>query len=163
MTRPLALAEEFGRTVLDIGQHLSHRHNNLDLNLGGLPARLDFRSTILKTRFSPVLLHLATDFHAASLQAILWHLDHESPGLPSLPWPIDIYRGCGEMPGYSEGNIYIHFDVPMGALTVLDVETGRACYVSRAPEVLPEYECASPCVGYSIGLRLIEEWLSFTP
>jgi hypothetical protein len=143
MTRPLALAEEFGRAVLDIGQHLNHL-SNFDLNLGNLPVRLDFRSPILKTRFSPFLLHLAADFHAPSLQTILWHLDYQSPGLPPFPWPIDIYRGCGEMPGFSDGNIYIHFDVPMGALTVLDVETGRACYVSRAPEALPEYECASP-------------------
>jgi hypothetical protein len=137
------LAEDYGRAVLEIAR--THTHSvALDLACGGQAIRLGFDSAVLRERFSPALQHLASAGDAHGLQIVLWEPNDASRELPPFPWPDDIYRACGEMPGFSEGDPYIHFDVPMGALSVLDLQSRHACYVCRAPQTLPGYECASP-------------------
>lgn len=143
MSQQLAVAAEYGRSVLEIVGRSGGVLSEVDFSLGGETIRIGFQSAILGRRFLPALQHLSPSTDAAALRILLCD-SRDFASLPMFPWPSDIYRGCGEMPGYSDGDVYIHFDVSMGALTVLDRVTGQACYVSRSPDALPDYECASP-------------------
>ena len=144
MPGTLDAAEKFGKAVLEIAGDLGSSAHPTILRLGDTSLSLKFKSPTLSSRFGPALAHLASGDLAPTFHATVWEPVQADKPLPPFPWPRDIYRGCGEMPGYSEGRIYIHFDVPMQALTVVDVAAGHACYVNRAPEALPEYECAGP-------------------
>jgi hypothetical protein len=161
MAGTLDVAEKFGKAVLEIADDLGASAHPTNLRFGDTSLCLKYRSPTLSSRFGSALGHLTSNDAVPALCATVWEPAPADTPLPPFPWPQDIYRGCGEMPGYSEGRVYIHFDVAMRALTVVDIATGRACYVNRAPEALPEYECAGPlrwlfhCIAVNRGGALV--------
>lgn len=116
--------------------------------LAGAIVELRFASPVLERLFMPSFGHLQPGRIQAvngspDLVVTLWdRAAGQDP--PPLPWTPDEYRACGEVAGYSEGKRYVHIDIPMSALTVLDHQNGTAAYWNRRPDALPSYEFAGP-------------------
>jgi hypothetical protein len=138
-------AKLFADSVLRIADQIRDpAGGRLNIAIADQVWKLRFASPVLASRFIPALAHLQVQGEAADIEVTLWDSDTEPQPLPKLPWPAEAYRPCGEIPGYSDGRSYLHFDVPMSALTVLDSTTGRAAYFNRRPQSLPAYEFAGP-------------------
>lgn len=142
---PSQAAAEFAERVLAIAAEAARRaHATRWIALGELTAVLNFTSEDLHRLFAPSFARTAMPQAAPAMSVALWEPRPDIPAIPSLPWPVEAYRACGEIAGYSDGRYYMRLDVPMDALTVLDIETGRAAYLNRSPRALPTYEWAGP-------------------
>ena len=150
MTHPAILppsqaAAEFAEGVLAIAAEAGRRaHARRWIALGELTAVLNFASEDLHRLFASSFARTAVPVAAPAMSVALWEPRPDIAAIEPLPWPAEAYRACGEIAGYSDGRYYIRLDVPMDALTVLDVETGRAAYLNRNPRALPTYEWAGP-------------------
>ena len=137
-------AEAFGKAVLDLANCVGRGVNveTTRIDLAGEVVELRFASAVLARLFRPAFRHLTTSATRPALTITLWG-DPDS-SVPALPWSPDEYRACGEMPGYSDGPCYLHLDVAMSALTVVDLPSGYAAYWNRRPTRIPSYEYAAP-------------------
>lgn len=142
---PSQAAAEFAEGVLAIAAEAGRRaHTRRWIALGELTAVLNFASEDLHRLFASSFARTAVPVAAPAMSVALWEPRPDIAAIEPLPWPAEAYRACGEIAGYSDGRYYIRLDVPMDALTVLDVETGRAAYLNRNPRALPTYEWAGP-------------------
>ena len=142
---PGQAAAEFAERVLAIAAQTATRAlATRCIALGELTAALNFASESLHRMFAPSFARTGVPRTTPTMSVALWEPRPDIAEIPALPWPIDLYRACGEITGYSDGRYYIRLDVPMDALTVLDLETGRAAYLNRNPHELPTYEWAGP-------------------
>ncbi len=113
--------------------------------LGRYSVNLVYRSEALERLFSPYLLSSPELNGSGSFaDVVLWDPRAAAAPLPSLPWPVEAYRPCGEVKGYSDGASYIRFDVPMQAITVIGAGMHKGAYFNRSPDELPAYESAGP-------------------
>ncbi len=134
----------FGQTVLDFAGRVGQGENpeTIRIDLADAVVELRFASTILGRLFRPAFAHLSAEGTPAALTVTLW--DGADSSVPALPWSPGDYRPCGEIQDYSDGPYYLHLDVPMSALTVVDRPGGRAAYWNRRPDMIPSYEYAAP-------------------
>jgi hypothetical protein len=138
-------AQSFVDSVLGIANGIdSPADRQMRITIADRSLNLHFASPALQARFAPAFAHLQERGRTAEIAVTLWDPAAPAPPLPPLPWPPEAYRSCGEIPGYSDGSSYVHFDVPMSALTVFDPQRGRAAYFNRRPQSLPAYEFAGP-------------------
>jgi hypothetical protein len=138
-------AQSFADSVLHIAKRVgSPAGRPIQIVVADRLLNLRFGSPELEARFLPAFAHLLVQSGATDIDVALWDSATPTQPLPALPWPPAAYRSCGEIPGYSDGPSYLHFDVPMSALTVFDSMSGRAAYFNRQPKSLPAYEFAAP-------------------
>jgi len=137
-------AKAFAQAVLDIAGRVGQGENldTIRIDLADAVVELRFASATLARLFRPAFGHLFTEATPTALMVTL--RDGPDSSLPALPWSAGDYRSCGEIRDYSDGPCYLHLDVPMSALTVVDLPSGRAAYWNRRPEKLPSYEYAMP-------------------
>ena len=137
-------AKAFGQAVLDIAGRVGQGEDleTIRIDLADAVVELRFASATLDRLFRPAFGHLLTEATATALTVTI--RDGPDSSLPALPWSAGDYRPCGEIRDYSDGPCYLHFDVPMSALTVVDLPSGRAAYWNRRPEMIPSYEYAAP-------------------
>jgi hypothetical protein len=142
---PGKAAAEFAERVLETAAEASQRAGATSwIALGALPAELKFASDDLHRLFAPSFSQLIAPQSAPAMSVALWAPQPDIAPIPPLPWPAEAYRACGEIAGYSEGRYYIRLEVPMEALIVFDVQSGRAAYLNRSPHLLPTHEWVGP-------------------
>jgi hypothetical protein len=138
-------AQRFTDSILAIADGIDPADcSEIRIAVGEASVGLRFASASLERQFAPAFRHLAGNLAGTDLSVTLWDASTEAPAVPRLPWPIEAYRPCGEVAGYSDGPCYLHFDAPMSALTVFDTKRGTAAYISRKSTALPKYEIAGP-------------------
>jgi hypothetical protein len=135
-------ASQFVRRVLDAARASeSGRGIFATLEMAGCVVRLRFTNAKLMSLFQPAFEHLRVADDTSP--DVTLHIMEGEP-FPSPAWPAQSYRSCGEVVGFANNDIYLHVDIPLAAISVLDLEAHEGAYWIRSTEVVPSYERSAP-------------------
>ena len=132
------------RFVDDILIHARSRGGNgyaVTLRMARQVVRLRFSSDSLRSLFLPAFEHVCVggdvepDLHL--------HIIEGEP-FPAPAWPAEAYRSCGEVIGFADDTTYLHVDIPLAALSVLNLNRGEGAYWVRSAAAVPSYERSAP-------------------
>lgn len=113
--------------------------------IAGHVIRLSFAGDCLLPRICPAFEHLSCHEHS-SAELTICLLDSVSTGIamPELPWPSHKGMDPGEVHSYSNGRIFVSFDMGTGILNLLDTERNIGIFYTCDGNKLPYWESGAP-------------------
>ena len=120
------------------------RHEQF-FRMGNEVVRLCFAGDALAESLTAAIAHLEVPpVQSAALTISIW--DSRSSSVEMLPprWSNEHYGARGEINGFESHGFFIHYEIRTEALTMIDLEAGRAIFWVRDASRIPWWESVSP-------------------